>query len=127
MIEIIRQQEPEVIFMHSQHDQFPDHKIIFELSRSAILGAGGPWYPGATGKAHSPGAIYGFEVWNPINQAQHLIDVTKFMEQKITALREHRSQIEHVDYVRAVQGLASYRGALMGQCLFAEAFEVLKI
>ena len=49
------------------------------------------------------------------------------MEQKITALREHRSQIEHVDYVRAVQGLASYRGALMGQCLFAEAFEVLKI
>lgn len=127
LISMLRDIRPQIVFTHAKSDHFPDHRVIHELTLSALAAAAGPWYPGGgPGKPHSVEDVYGYEVWNPIPEPALFVDITSTMEQKLTALQAHRSQIQDVDYVGAVQGLARYRGAMARAGKAAEAFEVLQ-
>jgi LmbE family N-acetylglucosaminyl deacetylase len=126
LISFLRQIRPSIIFVHAPSDQFPDHKIVHQLSMSAIQAAQGPWYPEALGDPHRVQSIYGFEVWNPIQAPQLYSDITSVIHRKIEVLRLHKSQMEDINYIEAVMGLARYRGALSMSGEYAEAFEVLK-
>lgn len=126
LISIIRVLKPAIVFTHAGSDRFSDHKIVHDVSLAAIQAAQGPWYPNALGKPHSPSHIFGYEVWNPINEPQLLNDITQTIDKKISALKKHASQTANVNYLAAVQGLAAYRGALSMKGPFAEAFEVIK-
>jgi LmbE family N-acetylglucosaminyl deacetylase len=127
LIRLIRETRPEIVFIHSSYDLFPDHKIVHELSRSAILGASGPWYSEAGSSPHSVSKIFGYEVWNPTQNPQMTINISDFMEQKLKALECHESQTESVNYLGAIKGLAEYRGAMTMNGKYAESFEVIKL
>jgi LmbE family N-acetylglucosaminyl deacetylase len=62
-----------------------------------------------------------FEVWTPLIPNM-LVDVTDVMPRKIEAIRAYGSQVELVDYARAVEGLSSYRAAMAGRNGYLEAF-----
>tara|TARA_B100000749_G_scaffold280897_1_gene280800 strand:+ start:77475 stop:78140 length:666 start_codon:yes stop_codon:yes gene_type:complete len=126
VINVIRKLKPQIIFTHSSSDHFPDHKLVYELSMGAIRIAAGPWYQEAVGDPHKVEAIYGYEVWHPLNDWQLSVDVTPFFETKVRALQCHKSQLQDMDYVKAVRGLASYRAAMQGAGEYAEVFEVLR-
>lgn len=127
LIQIIRDFKPDMAFIHTAFDSFPDHKVVHELSRSAILASGGPWYSEGGQFPHSIGDVFGFEVWNPIPQAQVTVNISKNMELKLKALACHQTQITNVDYVGAVRGLNEYRGGVSMSGKYAESFEVLKL
>jgi len=126
LIEMIRKHKPKSVFIHSKYDHHPDHEIIHRLSMAAIKSAHGPWFKEASGEPHQVSAIYGYEVWNPINEYQLSVDITPYFDKKITALAEHKSQTANYPYEDAIKGLASYRGAMVNGSGLAEVFEVLR-
>lgn len=127
LISLLRKLRPGIVFTHAESDHFPDHLITHQLTRSAILAAAGPWYPGAEGVPHQVSSVYGYEVWNPISKYQVAVDISATFERKLEALKLHRSQTETVNYAAAVEGLAKYRGAMAMSGRLAEVFEVLKV
>jgi LmbE family N-acetylglucosaminyl deacetylase len=127
LIHIIREFKPEIVFIHSSYDCFPDHQVVSQLSKSAIQAAGGPWYGDAGLIPHHVRNVFGFEVWNPIQSPQMIISIENSIDRKIQALKCHTSQIESVNYIGAVRGLNEYRGAVTMSGRYAEAFEVVKV
>jgi LmbE family N-acetylglucosaminyl deacetylase len=126
VIALIRRVRPDVVFVHSSRDRFPDHRVVHELVMTAIAGAAGPWYAEAGGSPHSPRSVYGYEVWHPLEAPTTFVDISSVIERKIEAIRCHRSQMQPIAYDDAFLGLARYRGALSGEGRYAEAFEVVR-
>lgn len=126
LIELIRKHKPDSIFIHSKSDHHPDHEIIHKLSMASIKSAQGPWFKEAKGEPHFVNSVYGYEVWNPINEYQMSIDITAHFDEKMKALEMHKSQTKEYPYLDAVKGLASYRGAMVNGTGLAEVFEVLR-
>lgn len=127
LIKIIRDFRPDIALIHSQSDQFSDHKLVHELSVSAIQLASGPWYPDAGSFPHAVTDVFGFEVWNPIPAPQLSVDITDAMDQKLEALSCHKTQTSNLDYLGFVRGLNAYRAASTMTGMSAESFEVIKI
>lgn len=127
LIQIIRTFRPEVVFVHSTYDAFPDHRVTSDLTRSALLAASGPWYPEGGPIPHSVETVLGYEVWNPIQAPQLTVDISSSMDRKLKALECHASQTENVNYLGAIRGLAEYRGAMSMTGKYAESFEVMKL
>jgi LmbE family N-acetylglucosaminyl deacetylase len=127
LVALIRKYRPDIVFTHAKSDKFPDHQVVHQLTMSAILISGGPWYPDAIGPCHTVNDVYGYEVWNPITEHQLSFNITTTLNQKIKALQQHTSQLTDVNYIEAVKGLARYRGTMTMTGEFAEVFEVLKL
>lgn len=126
IIEIIRKYKPDVVFTHSAHDQFPDHKFIQHLVLSSLTGAAGPWFPEACGSPHKVPYVFGYEVWNPMNSFHQAISIDSVLDKKLEALACHQTQRTHIDYLAAVKGLAAYRGIMSMTSNYAEVFEVIR-
>lgn len=127
LISLIRTLKPDIVFTHAKADLFSDHRHVHELTMAAVTAAQGPWYPQAQGVPFKVKNIFGYEVWNPINEIGIANDITASIENKMEALRFHKSQIHDINYLSAIRGLAAYRGTMTQTGLFAEAFEVLKL
>lgn len=127
LIQFIRDFKPEVVFIHSSHDCFPDHQVVSQLSKSAIQAASGPWYSDAGLVPHQVRDVFGFEVWNALQSPQMNINIERSIDRKIQALSCHSSQIADFNYVGAVRGLNEYRGAVTVTGKYAESFEVIKV
>ena len=125
----IREIKPDIIYVHSSSDNSFDHQIIHQMVLAAAFSASGPWF-GEAGKhpPHEVKNIYGFEVWSPLSRFQKIVAFDEeTMNSKIEALRCHKTQTDGFNYVEAVKGLGSYRGAMSGRAQFAEVFEIVKI
>lgn len=126
LISVLRQLRPDIVFTHARSDHFPDHQVVHQLTKAAILAAAGPWYPDAGTSAHQVKEVYGYEVWNPIPEYQLSVDISSVIERKVRAIQVHHSQVGEVDYVEAIRGLARYRGVMSMTGEYAEVFEILK-
>jgi N-acetylglucosamine malate deacetylase 1 len=126
VINIIREVRPHIVFVHGRGDAFPDHMIVHDLVMSAIQGASGPWFQETKGEPWPVSHVFGYEVWNPINAVQCVVDITQTIEKKVEALNCFKSQLETKQYDEAFKGLARYRGVMCDGGTYAEGFEVLK-
>jgi LmbE family N-acetylglucosaminyl deacetylase len=126
LISILRDLRPEIVFTHAASDRFSDHRVVHDLTTAAVTVAQGPWYPDAGSHPFAVKTLLGYEVWTPIPKFQAAVDIGSTIEIKKEALRAHTSQIGHVNYVDAVEGLSLYRGAMSMTGRFAEVFEVEK-
>lgn len=100
------------VYVPSLLDHHPDHQAVAVAA-------------GRAGLASDTG-LFGYEVWAP-GPVDVLVDVTGVFARKQAALREYRTALETVDYVRSSSGLAAYRSAMggLGGRGFAEGFTVL--
>ena len=127
VIQYIRNINPDIIFLHGSSDHSYDHKVVYNLITSAIGPSQGPWYPELTQISPRLKAVFGYEVWNPINAPGLHIDISSSMNEKMQALKEHKSQLSTIDYDRAIKGLNQFRGALTGKGEYVESFEIFEI
>jgi len=67
-----------------------------------------------------------YEVWTPLSQYNLAVDISDFMQIKLAALREHKSQLAAIAYDEAVQGLNRYRGVTSGAGQYCECFQLIK-
>ena len=112
---VLEKVNPDIIFTHSPHDLHQDHQTIYEatmratrMTRTTIL------------CYESPSATQDFH-------PTYYIDVEKYVELKIQALREHWNQRKK-PYMKPdiVRGKLAYRGSL-AKVNYAEGFEVARM
>lgn len=117
--------EPDVIYTHYEHDLNIDHRITYQ----AVLTAARP-LPDSSIKE-----IYSFEVLSstewPLGlfEPNVFIDITDYIDEKISALKKYESEMRSFPHPRSHQGvrvLAARRGMQSG-FQAAEAFKVVRI
>lgn len=130
LLELIRHVQPSVCYIPHATDAHVDHRIVGQIALDAIVMAPSKWFREYRSVIDPlPNAVVlAYEVWTPLTSPNYIEDINEFMEIKLAALKQHRTQA--VDkYVSAYRGMNAFRGAMTGgrKDSFAEAFQVLKI
>lgn len=53
-----------------------------------------------------------YEVWTPLTSMSEIIDISPYLEVKLSAIRAHESQCRVLRFDEAMKGLARYRGEM---------------
>jgi LmbE family N-acetylglucosaminyl deacetylase len=109
--EIAARLRPRLVYAPGVAERHRDHLLTAALVAEVWRAGGGDW------------TICAYEVWTPL-VPNCVVNITAQMVHKRTALRCHASQLEKLDYLAAMEGLARYRAALIPVpgARFAEAF-----
>lgn len=81
-------------------DDHPDHRAAARLVRRAL------------DDPPRPVEVLGYEVWTPLPRIDTIVDISEWIEAKVAALREHRTQCEVLRFDDSARGLARYRGEM---------------
>lgn len=112
LLELLMDFAPDVVIMPSMLDLHRDHRAIAIALARCSAGL------------ESVAQYIQYEVWCPL-PATHLVDISAVAETKWMAIRQHETALKCGDYLTASQGLACYRGLLLGRPganAMAEAF-----
>jgi len=117
----LRDFTPTRVYTHAPDDTNIDHRMVHSATMAAIRPVG----------TNIMTSIYAFEVmssteWNPLKPfpATAFVDITKTIDEKISALAAYGGEMRPAPHARseqALRGLAAYRGAQAG-LMYAEAF-----
>jgi LmbE family N-acetylglucosaminyl deacetylase len=101
---------PKVVFLPPFEDFHPDHVTTSRLTARVL-------------REYSDKVdCYFYEVMAPI-VPNTLVDITEVMDLKIKAMKQHKSQIDVVDYAEKIKGLNSYRSIYVEKNVkYCEAF-----
>ncbi len=127
LVELIRNKQPHVVYVHHPLDGHEDHKVTFRLVSEAIGRAGAPVFQEYKGTPWSVETVLAYEVWTPLSEFNYVEDISEFVSIKIAALRKHESQIKTIRYDEAAEGLARFRGVMTGKGKHCEVFAVGKV
>ena len=125
---IYQQVEPEVVYVNHRGDNNQDHQAVFKAAMVVCRPYGG---------SHLR-SLYSYEVPSSTDQApptpenaflpNRYVDVSNYLERKISALRCYDRELRAFPHPRSVEGLTAYakkRGSEIGMDA-AEAFVVLR-
>lgn len=105
---------PDTVVMPSILDLHRDHRVIAEMLFAI------------SNSFQSIQRLIQYEIWCPL-PATHIVDITSVAEQKWNAIRQHKTALACGNYLDASEGLARYRGLLLGRpgmSVLAEAYIV---
>lgn len=131
LLDLVRRIRPDVCYIPHAADSHLDHQIVSRAALDAINMAPSKWfrqYGSTTEKFFSVSVILAYEVWSPLRAPNYFEDIAPFLEKKMEALREHKTQAV-AKYEHAYRGMNAFRGAMHEgrEGVFAEAFQILKI
>ncbi len=126
LVTVIRSQQPSLVFLPHGDEAVRDHQQSFQLILEACQRAAGPWFADCGNQPWSGGKIIAYEVWTPLSRYNLTVDISEYMQKKLAALGEHKSQLADIAYAEAVQGLNRYRAVTSGTGQFAECFQLIK-
>jgi LmbE family N-acetylglucosaminyl deacetylase len=124
---IIRQQRPSIIYFPHSREEHNDHRATHDIVKEAARRAGGPWFAECGTSPWRPDILLCYEVWTPMQNVSYIEDISLFMEVKMRALTQHRSQMSSLPYEEATRTLNRFRGITTGRGDYCECFEVLLI
>lgn len=104
---------PDIVFVPHEDEQDPDHAVVAQVVRSAMLQSG------------RIRPILGYEVWTPIRRPALFEDVTGVTAKKAHAIAQFASQIRERDYGEGAAGLNRFRGVMSGVGNHVEAFSLV--
>lgn len=109
LAQLIREYKPETIYVPTVNDTNHDHAELAKIFSQCF-------------SAFSDRAIiFQYDVWNPMS-ANTILDIDAEIEQKKKAISVYKSQLRCRDYLAAIMGLNSYRGAIHGRSKYAESY-----
>jgi N-acetylglucosamine malate deacetylase 1 len=116
----LKELSPHVIYVPHEREIHPDHQAACRLVRRALS---------AVNSAVIKPAVMQFEVWTPIQQIDHVVDISPHIDLKMSAIRAYKSQCAVLRFDEAVLGLSRYRGEMHswpgGD--YAEIFSILRL
>ena len=124
---LIRAEKPHRIYLPHSQDLVPDHLVTHQLVEEAMRRSAGPWFQECSPGPWSVATALGYEIWSPILNPGLALDISSFMDKKIAALREHRSQLEGFRYDDAITALNRYRAVMNSSYMYCECFQLIKI
>lgn len=110
---VIVEVSPDLLYLPHPDDAHPDHRASLPIVRAALR------------EQNRKPRMLGYEVWTPLAEVDEVIDISEVIDRKLRAIEQYRSQLGRFQYVRAARGLSEYRGAIAGNCPYAEVFRLL--
>ena len=124
----LRRIKPQVVYLPHAGEGDREHQMVGDLGMQAVWMAQEPFFPEAgLPQSPPPNLVLGYEVWTPMSQFQHVVDISDVIETKVTAMRAYASQTRIRDYASAIRGLAAYRGGTTIGSGYTEVFTVLHL
>lgn len=108
---LVNRHRPEIVYFPCALEMHPDHFAAARLLAALADGGGG----------HERLLCRAYEAWTPL-LPNRIADVSDVFDIKMRALRKFESQLEHVDYERAITGLNAYRAMTRDGRGYFEAF-----
>jgi LmbE family N-acetylglucosaminyl deacetylase len=127
LVELIREKQPNIVYVHHQSDGHLDHVATFQLVNESLRRASVPLFQEYKGTPWLAETVLAYEVWTPLTDFEYVEDISEFIDKKTAALKKHESQIKSIRYDEAFEGLARYRGAMTGKGKHCEVFKIIKI
>jgi LmbE family N-acetylglucosaminyl deacetylase len=116
----VRAQQPDIVYVPHGAEAHPDHKAAARLVKKALGGL-----PAEIGKP----IVWMYEVWTPIREMDHIVDITPFVDIKRRAIQAHRCQCDVLRFDESALALNRYRGEMHswpgGD--YAEVFKAMKV
>lgn len=110
---------PDLIYVTHAREDHSDHRSAFRMVRRAIKSL--------SSSVMKP-AVLMYEVWTPIHQMDHIVDISPYIDVKQMAIQAYESQCAVMKFDDAILGLNRYRGEIYswpgGD--YAEVFKMLK-
>jgi N-acetylglucosamine malate deacetylase 1 len=119
---IIRAERPDLVYTHNPDDSHTDHRALAQASIEACRRAATPYFQELGEERHAVKEIRLYEVWTPLPDFMHAVDITDVAERKAEAIREHVTQIKRIPYDEIALGLNRYRSVMIRKSRYAEVF-----
>ena len=126
--DLIRQTSPDLILTHDSSDYMTDHVEVGRLIEDASFIASLPLFETEHPGRPSVPALYFFDTVTGLGfNPTEFVDISEFIDAKLAALGEHRSQIDwirdhdNVDFIEQARVASRYRGIQAGT-QYAEGF-----
>jgi LmbE family N-acetylglucosaminyl deacetylase len=131
-INMIRQADADVVFVHAEDDYHADHRTAATIARNCRHQIDVPLIKTDAPPRPIPHMIIMDNIGSEGRYPEGYVDISDFMDTKLQMLREHKSQAVYldatfgVDYAEQVVTQARYRGFQMGGAVkYAEGFRSL--
>ena len=92
--------KPGLVYAPHPREMHPDHRTTARLIRRAI------------DETKSAAEVRLYEIWTPLQQIDHVQDISRQMDMKLAAIRAHRSQCAIMKFDESALALARYRGEM---------------
>ncbi|MBT7464124.1 MAG: PIG-L family deacetylase [Bacteroidetes bacterium] len=122
IVEIIRKGGYQGVLFPHGNEQDREHRIIHDIVGEATWLSASPYFPELGSPTHLKYLLM-YEVWTPLSSYHMKFDISDFLETKITALSQHKSQFS-LEQAKKIVGLNLYRAAMHSSN--AKAIEVFK-
>ena len=129
---VIRKNKPQIVFVPYFEDRHPDHGNCASLVEEAVFSAGIRKYVTEGNEpAHRVERVY-FYMINGFHKPDFVIDISQYIDKKLQALREYKSQFQQTEetyntplvngYIETVEARERMFGKLVG-VTYAEGFK----
>jgi LmbE family N-acetylglucosaminyl deacetylase len=125
LVSVVRDVRPDLAYVPHHSDDHRDHMATHKLAHEAFRSAAWAGFRECTAEPWAVPIVLCYEVWTPLSRVPYVEDITAFIDTKLAALREHRSQVEKIRYDEGVRGFDRYRGVFTGKGQYCECFEPL--
>jgi len=124
VIKIIREVKPDLVITHNQVCKHRDHKRTSAIVEEACWKASENIME-ELGGVHTVGAIWSFEILDPFDDPDYVVDITEQYGLKMEALKVYMSQLDILNEIeRYLDGITKVRGYSIGEAR-GEAFKSL--
>ena len=126
MVRALRRLKPKVILTHPIGDSHPDHDHIAQLVRESARLASMLRYDEETGSEKIAVPIVAHNIFSRRVEPSFIVDISDFLDDKMAAIRAHKSQFHDPDstepetrltskhYLAELEGRSRYFGSLIG-------------
>lgn len=97
LVRVLRRLKPKVIMTHQDGDPHPDHNHIVQLVRESARLASMRKYDEETGEEKIKVPIVAHNVFSRRLQPSFIVDISDFLQEKMSAIRAHKSQFYDPD------------------------------
>ena len=126
MVRALRRLKPKVILTHQIGDSHPDHDHIAQLVRESARLSSMRRYDEETGDEKIAVPVVAHNIFSRRVEPSFVVDISDFLEEKMAAIKAHRSQFYDPDsiepetrltskhYLAELEGRSRYFGSLIG-------------
>ena len=126
LVRVLRRLKPKVIFTHQDNDPHPDHNHIVQLVRESARLASMRRYDEETGGEKIAVPIVAHNIFSRLVPPSFVVDISDFLEEKIAAIRAHKSQfydanstepetrLTDKNFLAQLESRSRYFGSLIG-------------